>query len=104
MKSLLVYSLKNLTHYNNEQLEEYERRFPEAKQKMNKNLAKKNGYCIQARPRSLHFCFVTDLYAEYKNDIFQENVEYSRSNSFPEIDYATENYIFKVFLILFTFE
>ena len=40
----------------------------------------------------------------YKNDIFQENVEYSRSNSFPEIDYATENYIFKVFLILFTFE
>lgn len=86
-------------------MEEYEKRFPDTKHKMNKNLAKKNGYCIQTRPRSLHFSFVTDLYIEYKNDLFQDNTEYTRSNSFPEIDYATENYIFKVifFFLFFKF-
>ena len=82
-------------------MEDYEKRFPDTKHKMNKNLAKKNGYCIQARPRSLHFSFVTDLYIEYKNDLFQDNTEYTRSNSFPEIDYATENYIFKVSFFYF---
>ena len=95
MKSILIYSLKNLTHYNNEPLEDYERRFPDSKHKMNKTLAKKNGYCIEARPRSLHFSFVTDLYIEYKSDFF-DNLDFTRTNSFSEIDYATENYIFKI--------
>ncbi len=50
--------------FNDEEIDNEEKEFPDAIYKLNKNHIKRNCHFIQDRPRSLKYCFVADIFAD----------------------------------------
>ena len=61
LRSLALYSLRSLTHYNGTKLTESEREFSDTKSRVNREAVKQYGFCIPSKPRSLRYYFVADL-------------------------------------------
>lgn len=89
LKSILIYSIRSLTCFNNEEIESEEKQFPDSIYRVNKNIIKRNCHFIQNRPRSLKYSFVADLFVD-KEGINEEKFD-SISNS-PEYTELSVSY------------
>ena len=86
LKAILIYTIKSLTCFNGEEIESEDKEFPDSIYMLNKTLIKRNCHFIQSRPRSLRYCFVTDLFLDKEGineeqfDLIQGMPEYEVSN------------------------
>lgn len=60
----MLYNLRSLSTFNNEQIDDYERDFDENKLKLNSDLIKNFSFSLLEKPRSLKYSFTTDLFID----------------------------------------
>ena len=84
LRSIILYTLRSsLQFYNGEKINSFEKDFPDSRHKLSKNLLRQNCYSIEAKPRSLKFNFVTELFA-YKSDTNKRYLQTIQSNQIHE--------------------
>lgn len=59
-----MYTLRSLSTFNKESIDDYERDFNENKLKLNPDLIKNFSFSLLQRPRSLKYSFITDLFTD----------------------------------------
>lgn len=60
----MLYNLRSLSTFNDEQIDDYERDFDENKLKLNSDLIKNFSFSLLQKPRSLKYSFTTDLFID----------------------------------------